>query len=131
MLRRLVASPHGNCVLLDSRVCETDGRWRLAARAGRVARIAPALGPEWDVCGESAGLFKVDATGGACLHEVLDREVAAGRLDQEHEAVLDQVFALAPFGFERVDDLPWTAIDLPQDVAKAEKLAHSLDPRQP
>ena len=76
--------------------------------------------------GESVGFFKVGADGGAAMRRVLDREVEAGRLDQEHEDALDQAFDEVVFSFERVDDLPWTEIDFPEDVERAEKLAADL-----
>jgi choline kinase len=126
-LARLCRSPHPSAVLLDGRVSETGEEMMLAVRGGRVRRIARRVGPDWDLVGESVGFFKVDAAAAAVLARVLDREVGEGRLDQEHEAALDQAFELVPFGYERVDDLAWTEIDFPEDLAKAERIAALID----
>jgi choline kinase len=127
VLCRLCRSPHPSAVLLDGRASETGEEMMLAARGGRVRRIARRVGAGWDLVGESVGFFKVDAAAAAALRGVLDREVSEGRLDQEHEAALDQTFDLVPFGYERVDDLAWTEIDFPEDVAKAERIAAVID----
>jgi hypothetical protein len=57
------------------------------------------------------------------MKKYLDAEVAAGRLDQEYEAAMDLAFPFVPFGYEKVDDLPWTEIDFEEDVEKAIRLA--------
>jgi choline kinase len=125
-LSRLCRSRHPSCVLLDGRARETGEEMMLAVSGGRVRRIARRVGPDWDLVGESVGFFKVDATGATALREVLEREVSEGRLDQEHEAGLDRALELVPFGFERVDDLAWTEIDFPEDLAKAERIANRI-----
>jgi len=126
LTRRLVASRHEDCVLLDGRSAETGEEMMLGVRDGRVRVIARRVGADWDVAGESVGFFKVGRSGAAVMKRILDEEVGAGRLDQEYEAALDRAFGEVPFGFERVDDLPWTEIDFEQDVAKARKLAAEL-----
>jgi choline kinase len=126
MLSRLLGSEHGNCCLLDARSSEQGEEMMLGVSDGQVRRIARSVGTQWDLVGESVGFFKVDADGGEKLRAVLDAEVAAGRLDQEHEDGLDATLSLAPFGFERVDDLPWTEIDFPEDIERAEQLVSEI-----
>ena len=127
LLRRLVESPHDSCVLLDGRSSEQGEEMMLAVQGDRVTRIARRVGSDWDLVGESVGFFKVGREGAEVLQGILDREVAEGRLDQEHEAALDLALSQVPFGHERVDDLPWTEIDFPDDVHKAEQLAIQVD----
>ncbi len=133
LLRRLVSSPHENCVLLDGRSEESGEEMMVAVRAGRVAKIARRVGqgpggdaPRWDFAGESVGFTKVGPAGGRVMKRLLDEEVAAGRLDQEYEAAMDRAFAEVPFGHERVDDFAWTEIDFEEDVIKARTLARAL-----
>jgi choline kinase len=130
LLARLVRSEHSNCVLLDARATETGEEMMLAARAGRVRRIARRVGAGWDTVGESVGFFKVDGSGARAMAGVLEEEVAAGRLDQEHEDGLNRALELANFGFELVD-LPWTEIDFQADVERAEALLPSIEPPAP
>lgn len=126
LLRRLVASRHENCVLLDAGSEETGEEMMLGVRDGRILKIARRVGKDWDLAGESVGFFKVGPEGGRVMRRLLAAEVDAGRLDQEYEAALDRAFQEIPFGFERVDDLSWTEIDFEEDVEKARRLAHSL-----
>lgn len=126
LLRRLVISSHANCALLDARASETGEEMMLAAREGRLQRIARRVGPDWDLVGESVGFFKAGPEAGEVMREILDAEIAAGRLDQEHEDALNQAFDRVPFGFERVDEFPWTEIDFPEDIEKATQLAAKL-----
>lgn len=123
LLRRLVASPHGSCALLDGRSEEQGEEMMLGVRDGRLFRIGRRVGEGWDLVGESVGFFKISADDAPRFGRVLDAEVAAGRLDQEHEEGLDKALAELSFGIERVDDFAWTEIDFPEDVARAEALA--------
>jgi len=126
LLRRLVASRHENCVLLDAGSEETGEEMMVGVRDGRVLKIARRVGKDWDLAGESVGFFKVGPEGGRVMRRLLAAEVDAGRLDQEYEAALDRAFQEIPFGFERVDDLSWTEIDFEEDVEKARRLAATL-----
>jgi choline kinase len=126
LLRRLIASPHEDCVLLDGRSEESGEEMMVGVRGGRAVKIARRVGSGWDFVGESVGFTKVGPAGGAVMKRVLDGEVAAGRLDQEYEAAMNLAFAEVPFGHERVDDFAWTEIDFEEDVVKARKLARGL-----
>ena len=126
LLRRLVASPHENAVLLDGRSEESGEEMMVGIRDGRAVKIARRVGPSWDFAGESVGFTKVGPAGGRVMKRLLDEEVAAGRLDQEYEAAMNRAFSEVPFGHERVDDFAWTEIDFEEDVVKARKLARDL-----
>jgi choline kinase len=126
LLRRLVASPHANCVLLDGRSEESGEEMMVAIRDGRAVKIARRVGTGWEFAGESVGFTKVGAEGGRVMKRLLDEEVDAGRLDQEYEAAMERAFGELAFGYERVDDLAWTEIDFEEDVVKARKLARGL-----
>jgi choline kinase len=126
LMRRLVESPHPNCVLIDGSSEETGEEMMIGVRGGRAVKIARRVGGGWEVAGESVGFFKVGPEGGRVMKRILDEEVAAGRLDQEYEAALDHAFGEVPFGHERVDDFAWTEIDFEEDVEKASRIAAEL-----
>jgi choline kinase len=126
LLKRLVDSAQPNCVLLDGRSSEQGEEMMLAVQANRVRRIARSVGTDWDRVGESVGFFKTDPAGAAVLKRILDAEIDAGRLDQEHEDGLDLALKEVTFGFERVDEFSWTEIDFPEDVDKATAIAREL-----
>jgi choline kinase len=131
LLRRLVDTEHESSVLLDARSEETGEEMMLGVLGGRVRQIARRVGaaaPDgtpWELVGEAVGFAKAGPTGGAVLKRILDREVGAGRLDQEYEAAMNVAFAETPFGYERADEFAWTEIDFQEDVAKAEALARA------
>jgi choline kinase len=127
LMRRLVESPHANCVLLDASSEETGEEMMLGVRGGRVLRVARRVSPEapWDLVGEAVGFAKVGPAGAAEMKRILDEELAAERLDQEYEAAMNLCFATQVWGYELVSDLAWTEIDFPEDVAKARQIAAS------
>jgi choline kinase len=127
LLARLVHSEQKHAVLLDARSSEQGEEMMLAVQDGRVRRIARRVGEGWDLVGESVGFFKTGADGAAVLQRILQHEIDAGRLDQEHEDALDRALGEVRFGYERVDDLPWTEIDFPEDVERATRLAAQID----
>ncbi|MBW2459074.1 MAG: phosphocholine cytidylyltransferase family protein [Deltaproteobacteria bacterium] len=127
LLQRLVQSEQPNVVLLDGRSSEQGEEMMLAVKAGRVHRIARSVGTDWDLVGESVGFFKCDPAGATVMKRILDAEIDAGRLDQEHEDGLTLALNEVVFGFERVDEFAWTEIDFPEDLDQAAAIAREID----
>ena len=121
MLARLVRSPHPNCFLLDASAENTGEEQMLLVRDGRVRNIVRGGAPGYELAGESIGFLKLDAGAAACLGELLDARIAAGHTGIEHEEVYPELLARTAVGFERVDGMPWTEIDFPEDVTRAER----------
>jgi choline kinase len=121
MLDRLVRSPHPNCFLLDGSVASTGEEQMLLVRGGRVRDIVRGGAPGWEVQGESVGFLKLSREAAALLETLLARRVAAGDTGIEHEDVYPELLERVDVGFERVDGLPWTEIDFPEDVVRAER----------
>ncbi|MBK8253916.1 MAG: phosphocholine cytidylyltransferase family protein [Polyangiaceae bacterium] len=119
LLRRLVASKHENCLLIDPTSEESGEEMMVGFFRGRANKIARRVGPNWEVAGETVGFAKAGASAMRVLRRILEEEAAAGRVDQEYEAAMDKAFAETSFGFEAVDDLAWTEIDFPSDIEKA------------
>jgi choline kinase len=129
LLRRLVASRHENCLLIDASSEENGEEMMVGFHGERANKIARRVGPNWDLAGENVGFAKVGASGMRVMRRILEEEIAAGRLDQEYEAAMDKAFAEITFGLERVDDLPWTEIDFQSDIDKAISLLPRMGPR--
>ena len=121
MLERLVRSPHPNCFLLDGSVASTGEEQMLLVRGGRVRDIVRGGAPGWELQGESVGFLKLSAPAASLLETLLAERVAAGHTGIEHEEVYPDLLARVDVGFERVDGLPWTEIDFPEDVVRAER----------
>jgi L-glutamine-phosphate cytidylyltransferase len=121
MIARLVRSPHRNCFLLDASVEVTGEEQMLLVRGERVLDIVRGGGPGYELAGESVGFLKLSAGAARVLRELLEVRVAAGHTGIEHEEVYPELLARVGVGFERVDGMPWTEIDFPEDVARAER----------
>ncbi len=119
MIRRLVASPHANCFLLDAAAENTGEEQMLLVRDGRVRNIVRGGAPGWDLAGESIGFLKLDAAAARLLRELMAARIAGGHTGIEHEDVYPDLLARVEVGFERVDGMPWTEIDFPEDVVRA------------
>src|SRR5207253_5331070 len=121
MIARLVGSPHRNCFLLDAGVEPTGEEQMLLVRGERVMDIVRGGAPGYELAGESIGFLKLAAGAARVLRELLELRVAAGHTAIEHEEVYPELLERVVVGFERVDGMPWTEIDFPEDVARAER----------
>src|SRR5262245_10574864 len=97
LLRRLVASRHENCLLIDASSEETGEEMmvgfvreranKIARRVGAGPELGGALGqaelppqaPRWDLAGENVGFMKASAAGMRVMRRILEAEIAAGR----------------------------------------------------
>ena len=121
MIARLVDSPHANCFLMDGAAPNTGEEQMLLVRDGLVRNIVRGGAPGYDVSGESIGFLKLSADGARLLRTLLTARVAAGSTSIEHEELYPELLARIPVGFERVDGVPWTEIDFPEDIVRAER----------
>jgi choline kinase len=130
LVRRLLASPHENCFLMDAASPNTGEEQMLLVRAGRVRNIVRGGAPGYDLSGESIGFLKLSAAAARLLGALLETRIAAGDTGIEHEEVYAELLRRADVGFERVDGEPWIEIDFPEDVARAEAVVlPRLEPR--
>ena len=120
LIARLVGSPQRNCFLLDGSVETTGEEQMLLVRGGRVLNIVRGGAPGYELAGESVGFLKLSAGAARVLRELLAIRVAAGHDGIEHEEVYPELLERVEVGFERIDGTPWTEIDFPEDVTRAE-----------
>jgi L-glutamine-phosphate cytidylyltransferase len=121
MIVQLVRSSHRNCFLLDGSVESTGEEQMLLVRGGRVRNIVRGGASGYELSGESIGFLKLSAGAARVLRELLEIRVAAGHTAIEHEEVYPELLERVEVGFERVDGMPWTEIDFPDDVVRAER----------
>lgn len=125
LLERLVSSRHANAMLVDGSVAETGEEQMVFGEDGRVLQITK--GPSQELrrqmqrYGESLGFLKLSRDGALCLRELLEAKVAAGVDQIEHEQVYPELFQRFPMGVEAVDGMPWTEIDTPEDLRRAQR----------
>jgi choline kinase len=123
LLGRLVTSPLPNCLLLDRDIEPGDEPVKLCVAGGRIVDFhkVPKVAHEWH--GESVGFFRFAPEVAAGLARRSDGYVAAGQTTLEYEEAIRDMILASPagtFGFEDITGLPWTEIDFPQDVRRAE-----------
>lgn len=121
LIDRLVHSSHANCFLLDGSAINTGEEQMLLTRGGRVLDIVRGGSGDFEVIGESVGFLKVACTDAPLLRAILSDVVGQGRDTIEHEEVFPLFLSQREVGFERVDGLPWTEIDFPADLERAER----------
>ncbi len=121
MIARLVRSPQRNCFLLDPGVEPTGEEQMLLVNDGRVRNIVRGGAPGYELSGESIGFLKLSTGAARVLRELLEVRIAAGHTGIEHEEVYPDLLERVEVGFERVDGMPWTEIDFPEDVVRAER----------
>jgi choline kinase len=126
MVARLVRSPHASCFLLDGRATPSGEEQMLHVRGGLVRDIARIPRGEHELLGESVGFLKLDAPAARLLRELIGARVSRGDVDLEHEEVYPELLARVEVGYERADDLAWTEIDFPEDLARAREIAAEL-----
>jgi len=136
ILARLLASEHGNCLLLDRDFEAGEEPVKVLLRDGRIRELRKRVDPglAFDLCGESIGFYRFDAGAGAALRTILERYERAGRTGEPHEEAIRELVLSQPeaFGYEDVTGLAWTEIDFPEDLRRArEAILPRIEPDTP
>ncbi len=129
LMRRLVTSRRPDAVLLDRDYELGDEPVKLCVRNGAIVDFRKRPTEAHDFHGESVGFFRFTPQTAAELADRTDAYVTSGRRGMEYEEpIRDMMMQSAPdrFGFEDITGLPWTEIDFPEDVAKANALLPEL-----
>jgi len=122
MLRRLVLCEHRTALLVDREYSTADDDPVLVPIAGgRPIDFMKRWAGEADEVGESIGFFKIDPADVGLLVERTAVRVHAGQHDAPYEDVLRDLVLEGRFGHEDVTGLPWTEIDFPEDIERAER----------
>lgn len=127
ILRRLVASPHANCFLLDRHFEAGEEPTHVAVDGGRVTDFRRNIREPHEAVGESVGFFKMSEAAAADLVRTMGRFVARGSRGASYDDALRELLPRHRFGAEDVTGLPWIEIDFPEDVAAAARLYPDVD----
>jgi choline kinase len=123
ILKRLVASQHADCYLIDRNFVPGDEPVKIAVEKGLMVEFRKKLDSTltYEFLGESVGFFRFSADTSARLARECTRFDAEGLADAPHEEALRNLLLENPasFAFEDVSGLPWIEIDFPEDVVRA------------
>ena len=121
MLRRLIQSPHPSALLIDREYStQDDDPVLVPIRNDRPVEFLKRWRGEADQVGESIGFFKIDPADIPLLIEETRQRSVGERRNESYDEVLRTLILAGRFGYEDVTGIPWTEIDFPSDVAKAE-----------
>ncbi len=121
ILRRLVESAHGNCLLMDETVKQEGEECMVVVEGGRVIALSKKMPERYDLAGEGVGFLRVRRSDVPHVVASLKGYIDRDRWDMEYEDGLLQYFKDVKVGHEKIGGLPWTEIDFPEDVTKAER----------
>jgi len=121
ILRRLVQSPYENALLMDETVKQTGEECMVVVEGGRVIALTKKMPARYEYAGEGVGFLRVRQADSphvvASLRTYVDREA----WQMEYEDALIEYFRDVKVGHEKIGGLPWTEIDFPEDITKAER----------
>jgi len=124
VLERLVRSRHRNCILVDGSVTDTGEEQMVFGQGARVHHITKTpsepIRSRFERFGESLGFLKLSCEAAGKLRTLLSKKIESGVHTIEHEQLYPALFEQVEVGAERVDWFPWTEIDTPADLKRAE-----------
>lgn len=121
MLRRLIRSEHRTALLLDREFSTADDDPVLVpVKGGRPFEFRKKWTGEAEIVGESVGFFKVSPQDLPFLIEETRRRASGADCQDSYDDVLRVMVRAGRFGYEDVTDLPWTEIDFPEDIERAQ-----------
>jgi choline kinase len=120
ILRRLVASPWENALLMDETVKQTGEECMVIVAGDRVIALTKNMPERFDYAGEGVGFLRVRHADTPHVVSSLCGYIDRGLWDMEYEDALRPYFQDVRVGYERIGGLPWTEIDFIEDVRKAE-----------
>jgi choline kinase len=123
MIRRLLAAPPENVLLLDRAIEPGDEPVKICLDGDAIVDFAKLPERAGERHGESVGFFRFSPAMAASLAERVASYVEAGRGGAEYEAAIRDLILAHPhrFGCADVSDLPWTEIDFDDDLVRAER----------
>lgn len=125
LIKRLLASEHENCFLLDREFEAGEEPVKLCVSNGYLIDFRKRIDKnlEFDLQGESVGFFRLAPAMAETITSACSRYLADGREEEPYEEVLRDRLLAAPhaFGYEDITGIPWIEIDFPGDVQSAQQ----------
>ena len=121
ILRRLVESTSSNCLLMDETVKQQGEECMVVVEGGRVIALTKKVPLHYDYAGEGVGFLRVHHADAAHIVASLKGHIDRDEWNMEYEDSLLEFFRQVSVGHEKIGGLPWTEIDFPEDITRAER----------
>ena len=122
MLERLIHSPHPSALLVDRDFStEDDDPVLVPIKNGRPFEFRKKWAGQSDLVGESIGFFKLAPTDLPLLIEETSKRTEGPKRQDSYDEVIRVLVQAGRFGYEDVTGLPWTEIDFPADIERAQR----------
>jgi L-glutamine-phosphate cytidylyltransferase len=121
ILRRLVESASTNCLLMDETVKQRGEECMVVVEGGRVIALTKKVPLHYDYAGEGVGFLRVQHADTARVVTSLKEHIDRDEWRMEYEDGLLEFFRQVKVGHEKIGGLPWTEIDFPEDITRAER----------
>ena len=122
LMRRLVGAPVEEAVLVDQESTLADEEMKVKIWQGFAIDFSKELAP-WDADAENVGILKFGARGGKRLVAHIDALIGAGELNAWAPMAFRAFAQEWPLRAIATDGIPWTEIDFPEDLERAERIA--------
>jgi len=131
MMDILFNSNHLNTFLLDQNFEPGDEPVKLCVYQNEIIEFRKKLAQniECELTGESVGFFKFSNNLFKKLHEQANLYFDSKNHEAPYEEVIRDVLLDNPglFNYEDITGVPWTEIDFPEDIIKAEKILNQIN----
>jgi choline kinase len=125
VLRRLIDSPHRNCLLVDRDLEPGPEPVKACLRGGRLVEFGKIVSGDFEAMGEWPGFLRLDPLMAGRLAAATERFVAGGRAAEPYEPAMREVFFADPshrVGYEDITGMSWIEIDTPEDLQRAHEV---------
>lgn len=124
LMAALLASGHGNCLLMDRNDAPGEDPVKICIRGGAIVDFHKTPREQHDYWGEWPGFLRLTPDCARLVVTAMGHHVDSGRFDEAvEEAFRDVVLGASGdgFGVEDITGLPWIEIDYPEDLVRARR----------
>jgi choline kinase len=125
VMRRLIESPHRNCLLIDRDLEPGPEPVKACLRDGQLVEFGKIVAGQFDAVGEWPGCLKLSPQMAGQLAVTTEKFVKGGRAAEPYEPAMREVFFADPdhrVGCEDITGMDWIEIDTPEDLRRAHEV---------
>jgi len=125
LMRRLIGSKHRNCFTMDRDFEFGDEPVKVYLRGGEIFDFGKQMVDDYEIIGEWPGFLRMAPEIAVKVADAVQTHIENDDLHITYEEAMRDVLVSEPagtFGYEDITGIPWTEIDFPDDVIRAEEV---------